>query len=146
MKKRAFTLIELLVVIAIIGILTGIVLVSLRGARARARDARIRADIEQTRSIAEMIYDRDGNYSNLCSGNALNSGDSDYGTQLDSIATDINTQNAGQGVPECYASGDDYCVSARLATGSPASPKFICISSAGMVGDDQCTAADSTCD
>jgi len=63
MKKRAFTLIELLVVIAIIGILTGIVLVSLRGARARAYDAEIKSEISQIRSEAEIYYDATGTYS-----------------------------------------------------------------------------------
>ncbi len=56
-KKRAFTLIELLVVIAIIGILSGIVLVSLGGARRKARDARREADIRQIVSAQEMCYD-----------------------------------------------------------------------------------------
>jgi len=63
MKKRAFTLIELLVVIAIIGILTGIVLVSLRGARTRAYDAEIKSEISQIRSEAEIYYDATGTYS-----------------------------------------------------------------------------------
>jgi prepilin-type N-terminal cleavage/methylation domain-containing protein len=55
-KKNGFTLIELLVVIAIIGILSGIVLVSLGGARSQARDARRMSDLRQLISAQEMYY------------------------------------------------------------------------------------------
>jgi len=145
-KKRGFTLIELLVVIAIIGILAAIVLVSLGGARDKAKNARITADIEQIRSIAELIYDTasPNDYTLLCTtGEILNGSPTEtaYGAQLTSIATDVNNQNGADGsVPTCYADSEDYCVSATLAGG-----ETVCISNAGQMGNKICAVADTTC-
>jgi len=47
--NKSFTLIELLVVIAIIGILSGLIIVSLNGANASAQDARTRAGVDSLR-------------------------------------------------------------------------------------------------
>ncbi|HJX59560.1 hypothetical protein A2V61_01705 [Candidatus Woesebacteria bacterium RBG_19FT_COMBO_47_8] len=60
MIKKGFTLIELLVVISIVGILIGLSIFGLAGARESSRDARRKADLELVRSGIE-IYRADCN-------------------------------------------------------------------------------------
>ena len=59
-RKRGFTLIELLVVIAIIGLLSSVVFASLNSARAKARDARRAADMNQIWLALNLFYDQYG--------------------------------------------------------------------------------------
>lgn len=66
MMKKGFTLIELLVVISIIGILIGLSIFGLQGAREASRDARRKSDLELIRSGVE-IYKAD------CSGYPIGS-------------------------------------------------------------------------
>lgn len=64
--QRGFTLIELLVVIAIIGILASVVLASLNSARDKGTDAANKSNLNNIRAQAELVYDDDGDYANVC--------------------------------------------------------------------------------
>lgn len=61
-NNKGFTLIELLVVISIIGTLSGVILVSLGNARAKARDAARQASLRQLISAQQMIMYDDEQY------------------------------------------------------------------------------------
>lgn len=61
---RGFTLVELLVVIAIISVLATLLLLQLGVARAKARDAKRIADVNQVRSANELYFDDNGSYLN----------------------------------------------------------------------------------
>lgn len=124
-KSRGFTLIELLVVIAIIGILASIVLVALTGTRKKAKDAAIKAAMDQIRTVAEDLYLEKGNYNNLDS-------DARYITLRDNI------KDQGVGGPWVATTTEAYCVSTDLVTGG-----YWCVDSTGFAGS---ISATSDCD
>jgi len=126
-KKKGFTLIELLVVIAIIGILSAIVLVSLSGARNKANDARIKADMAQIRSQAEIIYDSGtppvNSYAGVCADSSVAK-----------LLADIDNQSGSTNT--CNNEAADYCVSSPLKTSG-----VYCVDSTGTIGTKACLAA-----
>ena len=60
--NHGFTLIELLVVIAVIGLLSSIVLVSIQGGRAKARDAIRKQNIGQLEKALLLYWDKYGQF------------------------------------------------------------------------------------
>ena len=67
-NKAGFTLIELLVVISIIGVLSGLVMVTMQDMRAAARDARRKQDLAQIAKAVELYNIDYGRYQILNSG------------------------------------------------------------------------------
>ena len=140
-KQRGFTLVELMIVIAIIGILASILIVSLRQASERSRNAKIITDIVQVRRIAEQIYTGEimSGYTDLCK-DSSNFNSDDY-TDLGMLQIDIEKYG---GAVSCYANSDSYCVSSSFRT----SGQWFCVDDEGSsieVTGDPCLSADSTC-
>lgn len=120
--EKGFTLIELLVVIAIIGILAGIVLVALGGARTRAQDARIQAEMTQIRTIGEIFFSGQSpnSYTGLCAAADVTTLQADI---LAQGGTSFGCLVATGGIGE-PAAGTAYCVEVQLN-----SAQFWCVDS-----------------
>ena len=123
-RNEGFTLIELLVVIAIIGLLASIVLVSLGGARNRAKDARVIAEMSQIRATAEMIYSSDGDFDNVVCTQA----------DMKPLCDDIAVQTGGTaltiGKPATPAL--KYCAYVKLLSLKDTVANYYCVDSTGM--------------
>ncbi|MDD4531199.1 MAG: type II secretion system protein [Candidatus Pacebacteria bacterium] len=144
-KTKGFTLIELLVVIAIIGILSGLIIVSMSGAQNAAKDARIKADMDQMRSVAEIFKLSNSSYiltADLTGATACPSSGTSFlygtgGTDGAALCTDITNQYSTGVLTiniSSSSSSPKYCVQKVLPGGST-----WCIDSTGAVGSTSVT-------
>jgi len=126
--KKGFTLIELLVVITIIGLLSTIVLVNMRDARAKAHDANIQSHMHQVRNAAEMSYiNNNESYTQVCDEeNDTLSDDGEFGILEDKIEEDNGNKTV-----KCIESADkrSFAVSSPMVARTG---KYWCVESAGL--------------
>lgn len=116
--SRGFTLIELLVVIAIIGILAALVLVALGNARDKAQDARVKSNIAQMRTLAEVYYDsNNSSYTGIdtCIGTP-NTTNCVGGIESSVAALNTDLTSAGGGTVAANATATAFCISSTLVS------------------------------
>ncbi len=108
-NSTGFKLIELLLVIAIIGIIISIIFVSLSFSIDKARDFKTTSQMSQIPSKVAIDYHSKGAYDFCADENNFseNSG-------LKTIQDEIEKRG---GSINCYAQGDNYCISTQLNTG-----------------------------
>jgi len=153
-NKKGFTLIELLVVIAIIGILSGLIIVNLSGAQNAAKDAKIKAMMDQLRTGAEVYkattgagaYNNSGGVLNLSACTATASSMLVDGGDVKKACDAAKAETAGAVVIQVTngSTSPAYCAMITLNDSST-----FCVDSTGYAGSstlyDDCAAGDYTC-
>ncbi len=146
---RGFTLIELLVVIAIIGILAALVLVALGNARDKANDARIKSNVGQLRTLAEVYYDSNSaTYTGFgtCVGNPSPTNcQGGIETSVNALVSDA-LKAGGTVTAQSGSAGTDFCIKSNLKSDTS---KIICVDQTGQYTDGTsnavCTATAISC-
>jgi len=121
MSKKSFTLIELLVVIAIIGILAGILIVSMNSATNFANDSRRKADINQI--VYSLLIYGTSNNSTYPVSSTCNIGDSGASGCSSAVNTALgDSVNARDPIPGLYytywSDGTNFVIGSVLSDSS----------------------------
>lgn len=134
LTSRGFTLLELLVVIAIIGILSSVVISSVSSARTQAYDAKVKAQLSNIRSSAELYFNSRLSYgtvtywtANGTSTNGCQAGMfQDTASGMQPLTISVNYP-VGENTIVCNSSGAAYAVSDNLS----ATSTWWCVDSSG---------------
>ncbi|MFA6251912.1 MAG: prepilin-type N-terminal cleavage/methylation domain-containing protein [Candidatus Paceibacterota bacterium] len=136
MQNKGFTLIELLVVIAIIGILAGIIVVSMGAAQKQATDAKIQATMSQMRTAAQMYYTSNSSYGangvSTTSDCTIASGMSAANTNYYNLCNSLSTKPVTT-IGTTASAGTKFCAYATLT--APTSTTYYCVDSGGYSGN-----------
>lgn len=133
-NNKGFTLIELLVVIAIIGILAAIVLASLGPARNKAKNVRLKGELSQLRSTAELYYDNNDLTYGASATSSCDTGNSVTNFLKGSkIMIALKSQIPGSGNVVCNINKGAYVVSIPLFD-DDSNDAFWCADSNGYIG------------
>lgn len=150
-KLKGFTLIELLVVIAIIGILAGIVLVSLGNVRQRGANVGVGANLASIRTQAEVYAQNNGSsqYSGLCAATPISSAiaaaKADAGINTATNATLATAGSTGNATCHVAATNDAWGIEVPLLAPNT---QFWCVDSQGFSATtttSSLAASDTTC-
>jgi prepilin-type N-terminal cleavage/methylation domain-containing protein len=130
-RSRGFTLIELLVVIAIIGVLSSVVLASLNTARNKGTDAATKANLSAAMPEAELYYDTNGNYDNVClstsANNIFDSAQAAANAQGSSVTAGRDADGSSTVVSCNDVASGGWAIQAPLKAGG-----FFCVDSTGL--------------
>ncbi len=118
---RGFTLIELLVVIAIIGVLSSVVLASLRNSSVKAQDAKTKSQLNAIIPIAQIYYDivTGGSWTGICTNQTPNANIDAMVVSATKNRTTGNCGGSGQAGWKAWAQLSDgryWCVDYTAAT------------------------------
>ncbi|MDD4074410.1 MAG: prepilin-type N-terminal cleavage/methylation domain-containing protein, partial [Candidatus Pacebacteria bacterium] len=130
--SKAFTLIELLIVITIIGILSGLLIVSISGVEERAKDSRIKSEMSQIRNIADIYKINNGfSYEELETNQEVSSLLSSITSQGGTAESNISISN----------DGSQYCIFTNLNSTND----LWCVDNTGYSGLGGCEEETYTC-
>jgi len=125
-KNNGFTLIEMLVVIAVIGILSSVLLTALGPSKEKAKDARIIQEINQARTIAELL--NDGDYDAL----PAKPEDIERHSSLGPLITDIKQQGGELVIKRASSAFIIYSkLNSKLEEPGNIRVKYYCVDSTG---------------
>ena len=139
--KGGFTLIELLVVLAIIVLIVSIGLTYLLNTQKSGKDTRIISNMDLFRKRANLVYQTEGDFDNICCGVAPC--DSDIKKLCDD-ADNLNGGFGGISVNKPASPSQSYCAEIKLNSGD-----WYCVDSTleskQYGADPDCLAGDYTC-